>query len=666
MVTQSTTRLEIDLGEPAKDAAKRLDDLLKQHDKFGKRSIKFTGEALTKEYDKYYEYVEKLKAEFDILGYQAKQVWTQGDNSYDLDLDFNKQEEKKANFLPILRDGLSKLFPGGNILANLGKLGGIGVAAVAITSIAGFVKGMFNHSKIMSTYGDAFTKIFGHFADLILITFLPLINPVLRWLIVTVRPKVDSFSKWLQGETLGIDNIYIFLGGLLGAKIGLHFIKKKAFDLGRKVVIALGKAIWKLLRKTPSKTFSSVVNVLRTIFKVGAGVGRAGATIGRIGATIGRIGAVIGAGRTGAVIGAAAGRAGAATGAAAGRAGAAVGTAPARVGATIGSGAGRAGAAVGRAGAATGAAAGRAGAAIGSGVSKVVGGALGIGAAGAAIGIFAGKISGAIRGTPGAIGRGGAAVGSFIGGIPGALGRTGGRVGSFIGGIPGAISRAGGAGGVASTTGSLLGKVSGAFLAGDVALNSGVPELLGQRLFGTGLVNRDTQAKVNQYANETINLPDTLINWVNPFSDVDLIPNITGSKDAYGASPSLWHDITTRGQENIHMFETSLGAPSRFRGDWQEDIRRRPDDELYSITGYTLTNADSDSPEKKINFHITLGEEAFIKTIEAHRAGEIKLPLLNLNQIGELPGVLSISTNVERETTRETGRRAAGRTPQSL
>ena len=94
-----------------------------------------------------------------------------------------------------LFDGLSNIIPGGGLAKAFKGMGAIGVGVAAVLGIAGFVKSMFGHSQIMSSYMGAFMKIFGHFIDVLLLPLIPLLNRVLIWLITKVLPGVRDLSK---------------------------------------------------------------------------------------------------------------------------------------------------------------------------------------------------------------------------------------------------------------------------------------------------------------------------------------------------------------------------------------------------------------------------------------------------------------------------------------
>ena len=109
----------------------------------------------------------------------------------------------RNTFGDIITEGVTKLLPGGGLVTAFKNLGFLGGIAMSIVSLLTFVKGMFQHSQIMNRYSETFMKVFGHFADLIMIAFLPLLNQALIFLITKVRPVVNDFSKWL-GENQGL------------------------------------------------------------------------------------------------------------------------------------------------------------------------------------------------------------------------------------------------------------------------------------------------------------------------------------------------------------------------------------------------------------------------------------------------------------------------------
>ena len=106
-----------------------------------------------------------------------------------------------------LFDGLTGLIPGGGLLQAFKGMGMIGVGVTAVLGIAGFVKQMFGHSQIMSTYMGAFMKIFGHFIDVLLLPMLPLLNRVLIWLITEVLPYIRKVSEGPEVVKKDIDEI---------------------------------------------------------------------------------------------------------------------------------------------------------------------------------------------------------------------------------------------------------------------------------------------------------------------------------------------------------------------------------------------------------------------------------------------------------------------------
>ena len=80
-----------------------------------------------------------------------------------------------------------------------GGLKGSGMVASGI-AMAKFVEGIWRNSNLTRNLMDTYMKVFGHFADLITLSLLPLLIPFLRFLITTVRPIVKQISDWLSGD----------------------------------------------------------------------------------------------------------------------------------------------------------------------------------------------------------------------------------------------------------------------------------------------------------------------------------------------------------------------------------------------------------------------------------------------------------------------------------
>ena len=91
----------------------------------------------------------------------------------------NKMDDAKSGFLNALRDS--------------------GVITAGIAS-AKFLEGIYTNSNLTSSIMNSFMKVFGHFADLITLGMLPILLPVLRWFVVSVRPVIASFSEWMSGN----------------------------------------------------------------------------------------------------------------------------------------------------------------------------------------------------------------------------------------------------------------------------------------------------------------------------------------------------------------------------------------------------------------------------------------------------------------------------------
>ena len=191
--------IEIEPSDELDKWKKTIEDTLKQAESYEQSAFRFHGFANEHDLVQHQQNFEEFKKFFDKIGYTLDEsaFYDEAKKGFNLKYNFRKKNDVNQfkRFTGTLFDGLSKLLPIDNIVQTTKQFGKWAGLAAVIVTIAGFVKGMFNHSKILSTYSSAFSKIFGHFADLILIAFLPLINRVLRWLIVTVRPFVDDFAK---------------------------------------------------------------------------------------------------------------------------------------------------------------------------------------------------------------------------------------------------------------------------------------------------------------------------------------------------------------------------------------------------------------------------------------------------------------------------------------
>ena len=104
--------------------------------------------------------------------------------------------------------------------ALVSALQGTGMVAAGI-GIAKFVEGIWQNSTLTRNIIDTYMKVFGHFADLITLSLLPLLIPMLRFMITTVRPLVKSISDWLKGDE--DDNFFESILKM-GAKASLGFL----------------------------------------------------------------------------------------------------------------------------------------------------------------------------------------------------------------------------------------------------------------------------------------------------------------------------------------------------------------------------------------------------------------------------------------------------------
>ena len=96
----------------------------------------------------------------------------------------------------ILMQGLSRIIPGGTIMKALGTGGLMAGIATGIIGILGFVKGIFDSSKILGTVTSTFMRLFGHTVDIILMPLIPLIVAVMQWYIRHGFPLARMLGKF--------------------------------------------------------------------------------------------------------------------------------------------------------------------------------------------------------------------------------------------------------------------------------------------------------------------------------------------------------------------------------------------------------------------------------------------------------------------------------------
>ena len=120
--------------------------------------------------------------------------------------------------------------------ALVGALQGTGMVAAGI-GIAKFVEGIWQNSTLTRNIIDTYMKVFGHFADLITLSLLPLLIPMLRFMITTVRPMVKNISDWLKGDE--DDNFFQSLLKM-GARASLGFLLINAALRGIPFKLLLG------------------------------------------------------------------------------------------------------------------------------------------------------------------------------------------------------------------------------------------------------------------------------------------------------------------------------------------------------------------------------------------------------------------------------------------
>ena len=163
-----------------------------------------------------------------------------------------EEEEDKKGFYETIAEGVVDLLPASHMIKAFQSLGLLGGLAVSIVVMLGFLRGMFQHSQIANTYSKAFMKIFGHFADLIMLAFLPLINQVLIFMITKVRPIVSAISDWLKDHP-SIRNI------IFGALLALPAWRLIAAGIVYAINLAMMMVPWNMPQGGVPLTFPSII-----------------------------------------------------------------------------------------------------------------------------------------------------------------------------------------------------------------------------------------------------------------------------------------------------------------------------------------------------------------------------------------------------------------------
>lgn len=195
----------------------------------------------------------------------------------------------------ILGKGFKRLIPGGQLMGAFKSLGLLGGIATGIVGIAGFVKGVFDQSIILSTYSRAFMKVFGLMADMIMMPFLPLMSRVLVWVVQNILPKASEIGQWLsKGGTVG--TLTKTIGGVAGitalVKFGPQALKMAGESIASSFGLSLGS-------KAVGSSIGTEAGTAMLASKGAGGLGL-GATIGAA-ISAGILGAGVGAGVGGAI-----------------------------------------------------------------------------------------------------------------------------------------------------------------------------------------------------------------------------------------------------------------------------------------------------------------------------------------------------------------------------
>ena len=110
--------------------------------------------------DRVNTYVREMESKYGIQmdeirihSRQGRMVLEQTGQTTRPEPDAEPEEDNTPNFQDILSEGVTKLIPGGGLITAFKNLGMIGGIATAIVAALAFLKGMFEHSQIMQTYG---------------------------------------------------------------------------------------------------------------------------------------------------------------------------------------------------------------------------------------------------------------------------------------------------------------------------------------------------------------------------------------------------------------------------------------------------------------------------------------------------------------------------------
>lgn len=138
--------------------------------------------------------------------------------------------------------GIAKMIPGGGIamaFKNLGLIGGIATGVLAVT---GFVKGIFQNSKILTTMTQTTFKVLGLMADIIMMPFLPMMISFLLWFIQHGMPLAKDISTFIKDLSSGISDMVEGITDVFNAlKGGIGGLLKGEFDFDSESLMAGAK-----------------------------------------------------------------------------------------------------------------------------------------------------------------------------------------------------------------------------------------------------------------------------------------------------------------------------------------------------------------------------------------------------------------------------------------
>jgi len=227
---------------------------------------------------------------------------TKTDSGYDVSADVRARQpnEKLVAGISDLREGMTNLVPGGNIINSFEKSGLFAGIATGVVAISAAIKNVVQGSQVYQTMIGTVMKTVSAIVDVFLAPFMPIFAKIAVWLIQNIMPKAAAWGDALTslpggGATAVAGLAAAGIVGYLGLKAATSVIGNLGSSLGTSVFNALiGGGAGKEIGEGAADALSSGVK--------GRGIGR---TLGRaIGGAITiprRILSVLGSGIGGAI-----------------------------------------------------------------------------------------------------------------------------------------------------------------------------------------------------------------------------------------------------------------------------------------------------------------------------------------------------------------------------